>query len=96
MNKAKITVLIRENGMSNVSVMTTAECAKQAFDDWSSGYDHEIEAPPPYITITGVEGEVLRIDCSDVQAVIVAEDQQVPQVLTPSAPGLIVPKNMQN
>ncbi len=94
--KAKITVLIRENGMSNISVMTTTEGAKKAFEDWSNGYDPSYDEPPPYITITGTEGEVLRFDCNDIQGIIVAEDQPVPQVLTPTKPGLVVPKNMQN
>ena len=89
--KAKITVAVRDNAGAHFTLETTAERAKKAFDDWS-----DQDAPETYITVVGLQGEVARWCCDDIQGIIVAEELPTPRVLAPEKPGLIVPDNMKN
>ena len=89
--KAKISVVIRDNMGANYTIETTADCAKKAFNEWS-----DQDAPEQHITIVGLQGEVARWCCDDIQGIIVAEDLPTPQVLTPEKPGLVIPDSMKN
>ncbi len=98
MSNVKLTLLLGNAGVSNLTIACTQEVADQAMDVWED-YMYEDQSSEEYrpnptiISIEGVEGDVMKFTCESVLGFIVNKEQVgTPQLIVPAgSPELVVP-----